>query len=514
MKHVTACLTLCLWCFFFTPPGAAEWLPIPGQLKEISVGSDGLVWGTNTDGNIFRKSNDGWVLVDGLLAQVSVGNAEHIWGVNAQDQIFKWDHQGQTWESVPGLLTQVSAGCDGTVWGINASGLIYAWNSRDETWDTVPGLLKQVSVGSKSNIWGINEANQVFAWDSQSNEWEAVPGLLSQVSVGCDGTAWGVNAQGLIYAWDPAEKAWESVPGQLQQVSVGSQSDIWGINDTGQVFMDVAWSAAQDLSFIPANHVVVFSALHQTSHTQVVQITQGGTGPIAFTNAMGEAARFPITGTGSEAGYFERGTGFFVMKEGLTAQFADSGAKDTTIGHTPPATFGLPQGGGFAWYGTDDLSTRFYLYWFSPEAQQTAQTPQSEAWSAPDSLNFIPEGKLVSFFALYATPQKQMAKITDNGAPISFSNGQSEPAEFPISGQGSGVGFFENGTGLFRMKGGLKLALLDTASDPTVVKSANPAVLFMKQTIGGTNLYAVKGNNGEYAARVVITWYRDADPLP
>ena len=145
-------------------PIPPAWTLIPGQLKHVSVGSDGDVWGVNSEDFIFRWNGNSWNNVNGRLKQIAVGNAQNIWGVNAADEVFRWD--GNDWVVVPGNLKYVSVSSDGAVWGVNSEDFIFRWNGSD--WDGIDGRLMQIAVGNAEGILGVNSANQVFQWNGES----------------------------------------------------------------------------------------------------------------------------------------------------------------------------------------------------------------------------------------------------------------------------------------------------------------------------------------------------------
>lgn len=63
---------------------------VPGSLIDVSVGSDGTVWGVNSNDQIFHRNSDKWMAVPGFLSEISAGIAAHVWGVNRDQMIFKY----------------------------------------------------------------------------------------------------------------------------------------------------------------------------------------------------------------------------------------------------------------------------------------------------------------------------------------------------------------------------------------------------------------------------------------
>lgn len=105
-----------------------EWTLFEGELKQISVGADGSVWGVQDDGRILKKEIDGWAFVEGELDRISVGSAEHIWGVDETGAIFKRDEDH--WAQIEGELKQISVGSADQIWGVNETGSIFKWDKR------------------------------------------------------------------------------------------------------------------------------------------------------------------------------------------------------------------------------------------------------------------------------------------------------------------------------------------------------------------------------------------------
>jgi len=94
-----------------------------------------------------------FVPVPGNLAQLSVGFDGTTWGVNAGGQIYRWDANTNTWDWIPGALAEVAVGSSNAVWGVNAAGEIYRWNANANAWDTIRGTLAQVAIGADGGCW-------------------------------------------------------------------------------------------------------------------------------------------------------------------------------------------------------------------------------------------------------------------------------------------------------------------------------------------------------------------------
>ena len=101
---------------------ALDWQRVKGSLKQVSIGSDGVVWGVSSDRKVWERRRGRWIEKRGRLKQVDVGNAGEIWGIGRDDRIYRWD--GRRWTQKPGRLAQISVGSDGTVWGTASNGEI------------------------------------------------------------------------------------------------------------------------------------------------------------------------------------------------------------------------------------------------------------------------------------------------------------------------------------------------------------------------------------------------------
>ncbi len=104
------------------------WMYISGELKHVSVGYQGYeVWGVNSNDWIYRwDALWGWERMPGQLKQISVGSGSAIWGVNSEDEIYKWNNSSYSWVRItPGHLKYISVNYNGSVWGVNSEDEIY-----------------------------------------------------------------------------------------------------------------------------------------------------------------------------------------------------------------------------------------------------------------------------------------------------------------------------------------------------------------------------------------------------
>jgi len=216
----------------------ATWQQVPGLLSQISVGSDGTVWGLNSAGQpyMFNPQTQTWQQAPGVLTQITVASSGVVWGLNAAGQIYRYDPSTKGWDQIPGTLSQLAVGSDGDVWGINSSSQIFHFNAATQTWVRIPGALTQIAVGYDGGIWGLNASQQVYRFNPGTQSWQQLSGLLKRVVVGGDGDAWGINSAGQAYHFNTLSQQWQNTSASLAQIAVGSASNVWGLDPGGGIW--------------------------------------------------------------------------------------------------------------------------------------------------------------------------------------------------------------------------------------------------------------------------------------
>jgi hypothetical protein len=203
-------------------PSSKTWTKIEASepMKQVSVGSDGTVWGVTRNNTLTKYANNAWgSLPGGYFVQVSVASANLVWGVNKNDDVWRYtgsqNPDGSWWIQIaPGrLIKQVSVGSDGTVCGVDPKGVISQY--ANNAWTALPadpgGYFAQVSVGSANLIWGVNAVNDVYQYNGSSTSWTQIaPGSkMTQVSIASDRTICGVDPTGVISQY--ANNAWTPI---------------------------------------------------------------------------------------------------------------------------------------------------------------------------------------------------------------------------------------------------------------------------------------------------------------
>lgn len=215
-----------------TPPPSQTllWQSISGKAKNISVSSDGTVWGVDPDNKIIQWNGNSWTTLTGLeLKQIAVGQANDIWGISPQNQVIRWDGKG--WTLIGGLnLQHIAAGADGSVWGLDPENKIYRFTNN--TWSLIDGQLQQIAVGNAQNVWGVNNANQLFRWNGSG--WDFIGDGFKSVSVSAGGLVLAIDTGDRLQRW--ANPNWQRLNGTFSQMAVGNAQNIWGLKPDGSIY--------------------------------------------------------------------------------------------------------------------------------------------------------------------------------------------------------------------------------------------------------------------------------------
>jgi len=221
---------------------------LDGGLEEVSVASDGTVYGTNAGDKVYSYDGTTFTHIGGDMEQVDVGSADLVYGVNPQNKAYKYNPTTGTATLIPTsfkgfdtFFQQISVGSDGFVAGVEykadkANNKVFRIEDDGSLTRLKGKRLAQVSVGSATNIWGVRAGGRVFKYNNNGG-WIHIPSEpLKQVSVGADGTVVGINAEGEVFEYDEGVVNFRRVCGSLSYVEVGSSSQIYGVDDTGAIY--------------------------------------------------------------------------------------------------------------------------------------------------------------------------------------------------------------------------------------------------------------------------------------
>ena len=175
---------------------------ISGSMSQITIGSDGSIWGidlTINDNNIFQLVGSTWIPIPGYLIQIKAVMASNVYGCNQSSTAYHWN--GDYWSPYPDptRLKEISASIDGTILGIAPNSDIYQ-NIGGNDWVQIPGMLAQITVGSQTNIWGLDTSGNLYSYTNSN--WNQVNNnntiTYKSIAATADGTLWVVDKDGNI----------------------------------------------------------------------------------------------------------------------------------------------------------------------------------------------------------------------------------------------------------------------------------------------------------------------------
>ncbi|MBD3231139.1 hypothetical protein GF322_00600 [Candidatus Dependentiae bacterium] len=151
-------------------PVKIEWKSIPGNAKDINVGSNGVIVAIARTGKPFIWSDRNWdPLTDENLIKIAVGkNQDDIWGVTKTDELVHLEN-GQWNKKTDRQYKYVDAASDGTVVCIDLNNNVYISIDGIE-FNQIPRLkLDEVSVARRDLMRGIYKGN--LFWLNNKGEW-------------------------------------------------------------------------------------------------------------------------------------------------------------------------------------------------------------------------------------------------------------------------------------------------------------------------------------------------------
>jgi hypothetical protein len=134
-------------------------------LATISGAPDGTVWGTDGNNALLRFNGTSWDTMPGQAKQVSVGSSTLVWSIDVNGNAQRWT--GSAWEAHgnPGAaLTSIAALGDGTVLGTatvtlngvgqpTTMGEVFTWDGK--TWTATGMLADQLAGTDAAHLAGV-----------------------------------------------------------------------------------------------------------------------------------------------------------------------------------------------------------------------------------------------------------------------------------------------------------------------------------------------------------------------
>ncbi len=247
---------------------AINWTQLNGGLSKIAIGKDGVLWGVNNVGNIFRSTDTGanWTTLGSDFKDVGVGSNGNVWAIKTNGSVYFWENN--TWFSITssaygGLLKQISVGKDGAVWGIGNDNITYWVNGITTAtpkgtsygWGNTPETFIHVSIGHDGSVWAVSTTGNLYA--RQNNTWVTVntPKALMIVEGGHNGQVWALATDNTIWYASTTTVAAATQPGGSSYTYPGNQTgfsisfaDAWKLPAIGKGIIKFTAKGANNLA--------------------------------------------------------------------------------------------------------------------------------------------------------------------------------------------------------------------------------------------------------------------------
>jgi hypothetical protein len=202
-----------------------------GGLSNITISNDGVIFGVNSNDNIYRRDSidTPWRQLSGGLVQISANRSDQVIGANRGTAIYRGNGNGG-WTNIPGGAQWTAASNQGDTWviGTNAvgGGNYGFWRkdgSNSPNWSSVPGGAIMISIGD-DNIWCVNAQGNPYRYVGGSSTWEQMPLAegkpMQSVAVSPNGKRiLGVQkGANTLFSWNGS--AWIKISGILTQVAI------------------------------------------------------------------------------------------------------------------------------------------------------------------------------------------------------------------------------------------------------------------------------------------------------
>ena len=217
----------------------AEWIRVPGTLKQVAVGSIAHIWGVQSGGEMWRfVGSETWQRVHGTASQVATCSDGTTCFVHRTGNVFLWDGEG--WTKIASNMKEVAVGSAGNIWTVNSVGSVYR-RVAGQFQQVDDAILSNISVAADGAVWGANAQGGVFRYNAATNKFERIGGTLKQVAAGSATAVWGVQTGGEVWRYNATGSIpFERVPGTLQQISVGADGVVWGVESNGHIYRYLA----------------------------------------------------------------------------------------------------------------------------------------------------------------------------------------------------------------------------------------------------------------------------------
>lgn len=173
----------------------------PGQFAKISVDADGLLWGVNLLGRVFRRDASLWHQINGNASDIAIGLKGEVFATSSTGVITKYDRSTDSLQLVPGTLFSPTVAPDGVPWGLLSDGTVVRCPTA--SCQRFTRTARSIAVGPDNSVFIVTLDGVLQKLRPTLDDWDIIPVLgqkVRSVAVGPRGRPWVVAESGRIYA--------------------------------------------------------------------------------------------------------------------------------------------------------------------------------------------------------------------------------------------------------------------------------------------------------------------------
>lgn len=173
----------------------------PGQFAKIAVDADGLLWGVNMLGRVFRRNGNLWHQINGNASDIAIGLKGEVFTTSSTGVIMKFDRATDSLQLVPGTLFSPAVAPDGVPWGLLSDGTVVRCPTA--SCQRFGRIARSIAVGPDASVFIVTLDGVLQKLRPTLDDWDIIPVLgqkVRSVAVGPRGRPWVIAESGRIYA--------------------------------------------------------------------------------------------------------------------------------------------------------------------------------------------------------------------------------------------------------------------------------------------------------------------------
>ena len=176
----------------------------PGSLKKMEVNSLGLPLGVNAASTLLRHDGTAWRKINlqfGIF-DVSIAGVSNTLAMSADEQLYRLDIQGENAAAVRllGNVEQAAAAPDGGFWYRNTAGLLFQCD-KSALCERRGLSTTDIAIGPGGSVFVVDKQNNLHRFNKKTNDFEILrKGTTVRVAVGPGDRPWVIEKNGDVLA--------------------------------------------------------------------------------------------------------------------------------------------------------------------------------------------------------------------------------------------------------------------------------------------------------------------------